>query len=89
MFSDAPWCGHCKSLAPQYEAAAKSLAESSSPIKLAKVDATEETELATEFGVKGYPTMIFFKKGNKKEYTGNVPLKHALFSFFIYFNFFH
>ena len=32
-------CGHCKSLAPHWSAAAKTLA--SSPVKLAKVDATE------------------------------------------------
>lgn len=37
------------------------------------MDATEESELAQQFGVRGYPTIKFFKNGDKaapKEYTG-------------------
>ena len=65
----APWCGHCKALAPEYEAAATELKEKDIP--LVKVDCTAETDLCQEYGVEGYPTVKVFRgPDSTKPYTG-------------------
>jgi len=61
----APWCGHCKKLAPEYEAAASAL-----DVKLAKVDASEHQSLGQQFGVTGFPTLVWFTKGEASPYAG-------------------
>ncbi|KAK2735630.1 protein disulfide-isomerase precursor [Myotisia sp. PD_48] len=65
----APWCGHCKALAPEYELAATEL--KSKNIPLVKVDCTEEAELCQQYGVEGYPTLKVFRgPDSNKPYTG-------------------
>ncbi|KXN89629.1 Protein disulfide-isomerase [Leucoagaricus sp. SymC.cos] len=64
----APWCGHCKALAPHYEEAATALKGKS--IKLAKVDCVEEGELCQSKGVQGYPTLKVYRNGESADYTG-------------------
>ncbi|CAN4119338.1 unnamed protein product [Withania somnifera] len=64
----APWCGHCKELAPEYAAAATELKAENVP--LVKVDATVENELAENYEVQGFPTIYFFVDGEHKTYSG-------------------
>lgn len=66
----APWCGHCKALAPEYEKAASQLKQAGSEVKLAKIDATVEKDLGQKFGVQGYPTLYWFINGEKSDYKG-------------------
>jgi len=72
----APWCGHCKSLAPEYEKAAAALKGDKSAgqeIILAKVDATVERNLSEKFGIGGFPTLKIFENhdaSSPSEYAG-------------------
>jgi protein disulfide-isomerase A6 len=62
----APWCGHCKNLAPKYEKVATAFAGEKNVV-VAKVDATMQILLARKYDVTGYPTLIYFEKGSNKE----------------------
>lgn len=42
----APWCGHCKQMAPAYSELAKKYHVEGSQVKIAKVDATIHKEFA-------------------------------------------
>ena len=67
----APWCGHCKKLAPEYSKAATKLRAQDPPIYLAHIDATEQTESAERYQIKGYPTLKFFIDGKQIDYNGD------------------
>ncbi|XP_062048570.1 protein disulfide-isomerase A4 isoform X3 [Lepus europaeus] len=67
----APWCGHCKQFAPEYEKIAKVLKENDPPIAVAKIDATSASMLASRFDVSGYPTIKILKKGQAVDYEGS------------------
>jgi len=66
----APWCGHCKKLAPDYEKIASSF-EGESEVVIAKLDADDHKSVASEYGVTGYPTIKFFSKDKKEGETYN------------------
>ncbi|XP_067832017.1 protein disulfide-isomerase A3-like [Heptranchias perlo] len=58
----APWCGHCKRLAPEYEKAATILKGS---VALIKIDCTANSESCGKYGVSGYPTLKIFRNGEE------------------------
>jgi len=66
----APWCGHCKSLAPIY--AELATLYKNEPVVIASVDADNHKDLGSKFGVSGFPTLKWFPAGSKEpeEYSG-------------------
>lgn len=68
----APWCGHCKRMKPEYVSAADKLKQQGIKGKLIAVDAQKEPSLGTRFGIKGYPSVKYFKNG---EFAFDVSLR--------------
>jgi thioredoxin 1 len=58
----APWCGPCKMLGPIVDALADEYADR---ISVGKLNVDENQALAGQFGVRGIPTLIFFKAGQE------------------------
>lgn len=56
----AEWCGPCRTLAPVLDEVATELGEKA---KIVKVNVDENSDLAQKYGIRGIPTMIFFKDG--------------------------
>ncbi|KAF2088029.1 disulfide isomerase [Saccharata proteae CBS 121410] len=73
----APWCGHCKNLAPVYEELATTFAHAADKVSIAKVDADEHRSLGQRFGVQGFPTLKWFdgKGGEPEDYKGGRDLE--------------
>jgi protein disulfide-isomerase A1 len=66
----APWCGHCKALAPEWSKAAQKLRKANSSITLAKLDGTKFTDATRTYKINGYPTIMLFRGGEPSDYTG-------------------
>jgi thioredoxin 2 len=58
----AAWCGPCRSMAPQFEAAA---AELEPQLRLAKVDTEAEPALAARFAIRSIPSLVLLRAGRE------------------------
>ena len=79
----APWCGPCRMLAPVVERLA---AQHADRVRVVKVNADDNQRTSVRFGVRGLPTLLFFRDGQLVDrVVGAVPysaveakvLKHA------------
>lgn len=68
----APWCGHCKSLAPIYEELAANFEYAKDKVQIAKVDADAQKSLSNRFNIQGFPTLKWFdgKSKEPEDYSG-------------------
>lgn len=66
----APWCGHCKEFAPEYEKVAKKAKELGKPYILADLDATVHKKAATKENIEGFPTVKLYVNGKAIDYNG-------------------
>lgn len=63
----APWCGYCKSFAPDYVKIAATLKERGDNVVCAKVDAPENQDLIEKYDIQGFPTIKLFRKDKKPD----------------------
>lgn len=65
----APWCGHCKNLAPEYKKLAKAM---KGIVKIGAVDMTVHQSIGSPYNIKGFPTIKLFglNKSSPKDYNG-------------------
>jgi thioredoxin domain-containing protein 5 len=58
----APWCGHCKKLAPVWKQLARHM---QGKVTIAEVNCEEHQELCKTHNIQGYPTLVWFGKEEK------------------------
>ncbi|KAG6890196.1 hypothetical protein C0992_002853 [Termitomyces sp. T32_za158] len=64
----APWCGHCKKLAPVWKQLAHAMKDK---LNIAQVDCEANSALCNAHNVKGYPTLVYISTGGiNSEYNG-------------------
>ena len=66
----APWCGHCKKMAPEYVKVAKMAKEQGKDYVFAEIDCSVHTKAKTFFNASGFPTLILYNNNVKESYSG-------------------
>ena len=60
----AEWCGPCKILTPTIDAIAE---EYSGKFIIGKLNVDQDSEIATKYGIRSIPSLLFFSKGEVQE----------------------
>jgi thioredoxin 1 len=71
----ATWCGPCKALAPVVEKLAE---EAGGKFKVGKLDIDEAPDVTKRYGVRGVPTVLVFKGGEKVDQHVGVTNRETL-----------
>jgi thioredoxin len=71
----ADWCGPCKMLAPQFEAAAEEL---KGKARFVKIDADKNQKIVRKYGVRGLPSLLYFKDGQLVDRSTGVTTKNSI-----------
>ena len=64
-----PWCGPCRTMSPNFEAAAARLEPR---VRLAKLDTEAQPAIAARYGIRGIPCLILIHKGREIARTSGV-----------------
>jgi len=73
----APWCGPCKMIAPLLDEIAK---EKGDAVKVVKINVDENQGLASRFGVRAIPTLLYFKGSEVREQSVGMSNKKDIIS---------
>ncbi|MCK4512383.1 thioredoxin [bacterium] len=71
----APWCGPCRLVGPILEEIAE---DNDGKLKVVKVNVDENPVLAQRYGIRGIPTMMFFKGGEQVDMTVGAAMKDRI-----------
>uniref|UniRef100_A0A8C2KW96 protein disulfide-isomerase n=1 Tax=Cyprinus carpio TaxID=7962 RepID=A0A8C2KW96_CYPCA len=66
----APWCAYCLTFESIWYEVGAELKSMGSPVNVGKIDTTVHTSMATEFNIRGYPTIKLFKGDLSFDYKG-------------------
>ncbi|KAI7835464.1 hypothetical protein COHA_010639 [Chlorella ohadii] len=69
----APWCGHCRQLAPKWRKLAEAL---HGVVKVAAVNCEQQQGLCQQYGIRGYPTIRAMSGGRLVDYRGDRSARH-------------
>ena len=71
----APWCAPCRIVGPILDEIAE---ENDGKVKVVKVNVDENQALSQRYGIRGIPTMMFFKGGEQVDMTVGAAMKDRI-----------